>query len=116
MKQLEPTSADEYIAGHQLGEVVTGRVMDVSNGRARIELGEGVTAMCRFGSEPTSAKAAPQDASRADLSQLTAMLSAKWKEGKASQQGPEPLRTGQIRSFRITSLDPAQKRIDVELA
>ena len=115
MKQLEPTSADEYIAGHQAGEVVTGRVVDVSQGRAKIELGEGVHAMCRLGSEPSPAKPAQQDA-RADLSQLTAMLSAKWKEGKASQSGPEPLRAGQIRSFRIVSLDPAQKRIDVELA
>jgi hypothetical protein len=44
------------------------------------------------------------------------MLTAKWKEGKASQSEPEPLRPGQIRSFRIISLDPAQKRIDVELA
>lgn len=116
MKQLEPTSADEYISEHQPDEVVSGRVVDVSHGRAKIELGEGVHAMCRLGGELSSAKLAQSDASRADLSQLTAMLSAKWKEGKASQSEPEPLRPGQIRSFRIISLDPAQKRIDVELA
>jgi small subunit ribosomal protein S1 len=116
MKQLEPTSADEYISEHQPDEVVSGRVVDVSHGRAKIELGEGVHAMCRLGGELSSTKLAQSDASRADLSQLTAMLTAKWKEGKASQSEPEPLRPGQIRSFRIISLDPAQKRIDVELA
>jgi small subunit ribosomal protein S1 len=116
MKQLEPTSADEYISEHQPDEVVSGRVVDVSHGRAKIELGEGVHAMCRLGGELSSTKLAQSDASRADLSQLTAMLTAKWKEGKASQSEPEPLRPGRIRSFRIISLDPAQKRIDVELA
>ena len=44
MKQLEPTSVDEYIAEHKAGEVVTGRVVDVQKGRAKIELGEGVFA------------------------------------------------------------------------
>ena len=33
MKQLVPTSLDEYIAEHKEGDVVTGRMMDVSGGR-----------------------------------------------------------------------------------
>ena len=28
MKQLQPTSADEYIAEHKVGDVVTGRILD----------------------------------------------------------------------------------------
>ncbi len=115
MKQLEPTSADEYIAAHQPGEIVTGRVAEVSQSRAKVELGEGVHAMCRLGAEKTAPKISQSGSSR-DISQLTEMLSARWKEGKATESGPEPLRPGQIRSFRIVSLDPAQKRIDVELS
>jgi small subunit ribosomal protein S1 len=45
------------------------------------------------------------------------MLAAKWKGGQASGGGKrEPARAGQIRSFRIVKLDPAAKRIEVELA
>src|SRR5207244_3194436 len=48
MKQLVPTSLDEYIAEHKEGDVVTGRMTDVSGGRAKVELGEGVYASCRL--------------------------------------------------------------------
>jgi hypothetical protein len=53
----------------------------------------------------------------ADLSALTSMLSARWKgsdrsSATGSSQPPQP---GQIRSFRIRHLDPANKSIDVEL-
>ena len=41
MKQLIPTSLDEYIAEHKEGDVVTGRMTDVSGSRAKVELGEG---------------------------------------------------------------------------
>jgi small subunit ribosomal protein S1 len=45
------------------------------------------------------------------------MLQAKWKTGSspAAASKPEPARAGQIRSFRITSLDAAAKKIEVEL-
>ena len=42
---------DEYIAEHKEGDVVTGRMTDVSGGRARVELGEGVQGMCRMSAE-----------------------------------------------------------------
>jgi small subunit ribosomal protein S1 len=117
MKQLEPTSVDEYIAEHHSGEVVSGRVVDISNGRAKVELGEGVYAVCRM--KPAGgAERQAQDETRRDLSSMTAMLSAKWKAGggAASSGGDEPAHVGQIRSFRITVLDPAQKKIELELA
>jgi small subunit ribosomal protein S1 len=52
------------------------------------------------------------------LGSLSSMLSAKWKGGAAGPQVSkrEPARAGQIRSFRIVKLDPAAKRIEVELA
>ena len=45
MKQLVPTGLDEYIAEHNEGDVVTGRLMDDSGGQARVELGEGIHAI-----------------------------------------------------------------------
>src|SRR6185312_13387555 len=44
MKQLVPTSLDEYIAEHKEGDVVTGRMVEASGNRGRVELGEGVQA------------------------------------------------------------------------
>ena len=119
MKQLEPTSVDEYIAEHQNGEVVSGRLIEVSGGRARVELGEGVFATCRLkdaAKESRGQQAAGEG--RKDLSTMTAMLSARWKTGGAGAAvgTQEPIRPGQVRSFRITLLDPAHKKIEVELA
>ena len=48
MKQLVPTSLDEYIAEHKEGDVVTGRMGEVSGGQARVELGDGINATCRI--------------------------------------------------------------------
>ncbi|MDE3188229.1 MAG: 30S ribosomal protein S1, partial [Acidobacteriota bacterium] len=62
MKQLIPTSIDEYIAEHKAGDVVSGRVVDVSAGSAAIELGEGIRCTCRIGS---SAAAAPETKTQA---------------------------------------------------
>jgi small subunit ribosomal protein S1 len=116
IKQLEPTQLDEYIAEHQNGELVSGRLVEVSNGRARVELGEGVYATCRM-KEQAAAQPEESDPNR-DISTMTAMLSAKWKAGAANTNAAtrEAARAGQVRSFRITSLDPVQKRIEVELA
>ncbi len=57
MKQLQPTSIDEYIAEHKEGDVVTGRIADVSGGRAKVELGEGIQVPCKIaGAEPGQAE------------------------------------------------------------
>jgi len=118
MKQLVPTSLDEFIAEHKEGEVVTGRLSDVSGSRGKVELGEGVYATCRIGG--ASAESAPDAASaaKADLSSLTSMLQAKWKggDGGSGSSKPEAARAGQVRSFRLVKLDAAAKKIEVELA
>jgi small subunit ribosomal protein S1 len=113
MKQLIPTSLDEYIAEHKPGDVVTGRMTDVSGGRAKVELGEGVPAVCRLGSEAKEEEKQPE--SRADLSSISSMLQARWKGGEGGGKA-EAARSGQIRSFRITKLDAATKKIELELA
>ena len=113
MKQLVPTGLDEYIVEHKPGDVVTGRLMEVSGAQARAELGEGIYASCRISQK------VPQDSAqeaRADLSSLTSMLQARWKGGASSASKPEPVTAGQIRSFRIVQLDTASKKIEVELA
>jgi small subunit ribosomal protein S1 len=115
MKQLVPTSLDEYIAEHKEGDVVTGRMTDVKEGRARVELGEGVQATCRMAGEARAAEEAPAE-SGSDISSLTSMLQAKWKGGKGGRAGREPARAGQILSFRIVKMDPAGKKIELELA
>jgi small subunit ribosomal protein S1 len=119
MKQLEPTTADEYIAEHKSGDTVSGRVLEVRSGKAKVEVGEGVHATCRIPAEPDKpAESAETGSSKADLTALTAMLSAKWKQGKTPDAAVrrEAVRAGQIRSFRIVSLDPGNKQIELELA
>jgi small subunit ribosomal protein S1 len=118
IKQLEPTSADEYMAEHQVGESVTGRIVEAAQGRAKVELGEGVFAECRMREESAKGENLAEPAAKTDLSSLTAMLSAKWKQGSssASSERQEPARAGQVRTFRILKLDPPNKKIEVELA
>ena len=115
MKQLVPTSLDEYIAEHKEGDVVTGRMTDVSSGRAKVELGEGIMATCKMNAEADrEEKAAPASG---DLSSLSSMLAAKWKGGGTGAAAKrEPARSGQIRSFRIVKLDAAAKKIELEMA
>ncbi len=116
MKQLVPTSLDEYIVEHKEGEVVTGRMSDVSPTRAKVELGEGVYATCRLEGGSTSKDERRADGPKVDLSSMTSMLAARWKggeDGGAKQEGP---RAGQVRSFKLVKLDAAAKKIEVELA
>jgi small subunit ribosomal protein S1 len=117
LKQLQPTSVDEYIAENKEGDVVTGRVSDFSRGKLTVELGEGIHASCNVSADSTQ-EGTPEE-SAADLSMLSSMLSNKWKLGQGGGASParrEPARAGQIRSFRITRLDPEKKRIELELA
>jgi len=109
MKQLVPTSLDEYLAEHKIGDVVSGRVVDDS----AVELGEGIRAACRV---KQGAGEDAGSAGKADLSALTSMLQARWKGGAgAGAARPEPLRAGQVRNFRIVELDREAKKIAVEL-
>jgi small subunit ribosomal protein S1 len=133
MKQLIPTSIDEYIAEHKVGDSVSGRVVELNSFGAIIELGEGIraalntktgresdvpmaekssaTAVAASGSAATSAQSAP------DLSQLSSMLKARWKGNAPSPSAaPDPLAEGQIRTFKITKLVADSRKIEVELA
>jgi small subunit ribosomal protein S1 len=115
MKQLIPTGLDEYIAEHKVGDKVSGRV--VTESPAVIELGEGIRVACTATNTASSPKSESTAPAKADLSSLSSMLQARWK-GNAPAGGnqPEPLQTGQLRTFKITKLDPTAKAIEVELA
>jgi small subunit ribosomal protein S1 len=116
MKQLVPTDMDEYLAEHKAGDLVTGRLTEVTEGVARVELGEGVFAMCPITAEANPAAEAGIGA-KADISSLGSMLKARWKgNAGATATKPEAARAGQIRSFRITSLDPESKKIELQMA
>ena len=119
MKQLQPTSIDEYIAEHKEGDVVTGRIADVSGGRAKVELGEGIQVPCKVAGAEAGQAEEKAAQSQTDVSSLSSMLSAKWKGGAGSGQRAgkrEPARAGQIRSFRIVKMDAGGKKIEIELA
>jgi small subunit ribosomal protein S1 len=121
MKQLVPSGLDEYIAEHKEGDVVTGRMIEVVEGHARVELGEGVQGKCRMdvANPVVERKSKPEPASsfKPDLSSLGSMLQARWKGGSPVVDAkPEAVRAGQIRKFRIARLDAAAKKIELELA
>ncbi len=126
MKQLIPTSIDEYIAEHKVGDRVSGRVVELTASGAVVELGEGIRAALhakRAGAAgaPSTPAAAPSTApttnAAPDLSQLSSMLKARWKgNAPAPSAQPEPLAEGQIRTFKIVKLDADAKKIEVELA
>jgi small subunit ribosomal protein S1 len=125
MKQLVPTGLDEYLAEHKPGDLVTGRIVEISGPDARIELGEGIHAICRI---PVAAQAEKQteaesgevsDQAKPDLTSLTSMLNARWKGTSAPSRASSKVEApsaGQIRGFRIAKLDPSAKKIQLELA
>ncbi len=115
MKQLVPTGLDEYIAEHKEGDVVTGRLIEESGGRAKVELGEGIHAICNAEAAAPAKAEVPKE-SKADVSSLSSMLQARWKSGSGGPPKAEPARAGQVRSFRIVSLDRATKKIGLEFA
>ena len=110
MKQLVPTGIDEYLAEHNEGDVVTGRLIDES----RAELGDGIHAACKA-TAPVAVKNEAPTPAKADLSSLTSMLQARWKSGGGATPKAEPARAGQVLSFRIVKLDRGAKKIEVEV-
>ena len=114
IKQLVPTGLEEYIAEHKVGQMVTGRLLDISGDHGTVELGEGIHASGRLVVE--SAPKEQSSSSAPDLSSFSAMLAARWKNGpSAAETKVDPVRAGQIRSFRITMVDRGAKKIKVQL-
>jgi small subunit ribosomal protein S1 len=114
IRQMAPSGLDEYIAERKVGDLVSGRLVEVSGERALVELGEGVQGTCKIINKIATEPAAP---AKADLSSLSAMLQARWKSGSPGASSRlEDVRPGQVRSFRIKHLDASTKKIELELA
>jgi small subunit ribosomal protein S1 len=114
MKQLVPTGLDEYIVEHAEGDVVSGRLIEVSGEHGTVELGEGIRSRARLVAEAAVKEEAKPG--EVDLSSLGSMLASRWKNGpSAAEAKAEPVRAGQIRSFRITLLDREAKKVEVQL-
>ncbi|MGD0628771.1 MAG: S1 RNA-binding domain-containing protein [Terracidiphilus sp.] len=118
MKQLVPTSIDEYIAEQKPGDVVSGRVVELGASSAVVELGEGIRGTCAAAALPAATATMPaKTEGKADLSALSSLLSERWKgNAPAATAKPEALSAGQIRTFKIVKLDAETKKIAVELA
>jgi small subunit ribosomal protein S1 len=119
IKQALPTSIDEFLAEHKVGDVISGRVVEASATSAVVELGEGIRSTCRVTPSDAAPAAATAESTsgKADLSALSSMLKARWQgNAPAAAAQPEPLGEGQVRSFKITKLDAKAKAIEVELA
>jgi small subunit ribosomal protein S1 len=114
IKQLLPTSIEEYIADHHEGDTVSGRIVEISGEKARVELGEGIQAGCRIPTGQSPKENTPGGA-KLDLGSLSSMLKAHWKGGAGAESKPEAVRPGQIRSFRIAKLDRSAKKIELQL-
>ena len=115
MKQLVPTDLDEYLEEHSIGDVVSGRLIECTEDNAIVELGEGIRANCAV-SVKTEPAASSQSEGKLDLSALSSMLSARWKgETKALGAQAEPLHVGQVRDFKIATIDRDTKQISLEL-
>ncbi|MGA9981213.1 MAG: S1 RNA-binding domain-containing protein, partial [Candidatus Sulfotelmatobacter sp.] len=116
IKQLVPTSIDEYMAEHQEKDVVSGRVIEILGRKASVELGEGIQGTCHIAVQAPAAEEKTTTA-KADLSSLSSMLQNRWKGGESNTKSkPEALQAGQVRSFRITKLDREAKKIELEPA
>ncbi len=116
MKQRTSVTVDEYLAEHPVGSVVTGRILEVAQGLARVELGEGIEGVCAVKAANEGAET-PVAAGKVDLSSLSSMLQARWKGGVSSGAAkPEAIGAGQIRSFRIGKMEPDARKIDLQLA
>jgi small subunit ribosomal protein S1 len=121
IKQLVPTDLDEFLAEHSIGDTVTGRVVSVENGIARVELGEGILVTCKLPAAAPEAPEAPAATGAVDLSAFSSMLNAKWKTGgqssaSSSSKSSNEVSPGQVRSFTIKSLDGAAKTVEIALA
>ena len=114
MKRLIPTSLDEYMAERKVGDLVTARITDIKSGVARVELGEGIFGTCKL-PQSESAGTSPEASNKPDLSALSLMLKARWKGNAATPDASQSVAAGQVRSFKLVSINPETKQIELSL-
>jgi small subunit ribosomal protein S1 len=113
MKQLIPTGLDEFLDEHAVGDVVSGRIVEIEKGIALVELGEGIRVSCPMAAKQEEIQ--PTVTQALDLSALTTMLSAQWKGSAPSKaKKSDAPQAGQMRTFRLIALDKGNKDIQLE--
>jgi len=103
---------------NQPGDLVSGRVVEVAGDCVLAELGEGIRATCRIAkpARQEHSESEQPGADKPDVKSLSSMLAARWKAGSVAESPKaQEVRAAQVRSFRITTLDPAARKIEVEL-
>src|SRR6266581_4598787 len=98
MKQLVPTSIDEYVAEHQPGDLVSARVVEVAGDCVLAELGEGIRATCRIAkpARQEHSESEQPGADKPDVKALSSMLTARWKAGSVAESPKaQEVRAGQ---------------------
>ena len=130
IKQMVPTGLDEFILEHAVGDTVSGRIIDVDHlsNTARVELGEGILTTCVVPVEdPTDPRNAAAD-QRSAGGPVSAWVAAFGQvedgcfveaEGRKADRvfgDQDRPRAGQVRSFRIVSLDVEAKKIGLEMS
>jgi small subunit ribosomal protein S1 len=118
MKQLVPTGLDEFLVEHKAGDLVTGRVVSIEDGVARVEVGEGIFAQCVVPVVVAAVVAEPVATGAVDLSAFSSMLKSKWKTGEspaAKKAEAAGLEVGQVRGFVIGAIDVEAKTLELVL-
>jgi len=103
---------------NQPGDLVSGRVVEVAGDCVLAELGEGIRATCRIAkpARQEHSESEQPGADKPDVKSLSSMLAARWKAGSVAESSKaQEVRAGQVRRVRITTLDPAARKIEVEL-
>ncbi len=126
IKQLVPTGLDEFLEEHAVGDVVSGRIVEIDDvlHMARVELGQGILALCAVPAVAESVAPGAGAGGPVDLSQLGALFANKWKTevtktpklSAGSAAGSTKPSAGQVRSFRLTAVDVAGKKLELSLA
>jgi small subunit ribosomal protein S1 len=105
MKQLIPTPLETFIKDHAVGDELSGRVVKAYPGR--VQLDEGIEAACPSAAAPVR---------RIEEGSFAAKLRAATRT--AVPEAPAPtgieLKSGEVRTFRITKLDTEHSKIEVE--
>jgi small subunit ribosomal protein S1 len=108
VKQLEPTKAGEFAQHAQVGDRVSGRVVEVRGRTVIVEIGEGVEGVCAVEGGASVETPSTFGGSMAE------QLAAAWKGGvKPASTGSEPYSKGQVRSFTIKSIDADGRKIEL---
>ena len=100
MKQLEPTETETFLAQVEVGETISGRVLETQGNEAIVEIGAGVRGVCSMEDPKAHAKKDTPLGQTSDLSSLKTMLESAWKgDGGRGRSGHQRAVDSRLRAF-----------------